>query len=117
MPIKIERLDIRRPALAEAAAYLERRFARASLLDLSAVIVVTPGGRAGRRLLEILVDRAAAGQLVFSPPRIETIGRLPELLYRPKFPFASQLTQQLAWARALRGNPPQALRPLLPQPS
>lgn len=115
MPIKIERLDIRRPALAEAAAYLERRFARGSLLDLSAVIVVTPGGRAGRRLLEILVDRAAAKQLVFSPPRIETIGRLPELLYRPKFPFASQLTQQLAWARALRGTPPQSLRALLPQ--
>jgi hypothetical protein len=116
MPITLERLDIRRPALAEAAAYLERRFVRGSELDLSAVIVVTPGGRAGRRLLEILVDRAAERQLVFSPPRIETIGRLPELLYSPKFPFASPLTQQLAWARALRGTAPEALRALLPQP-
>ena len=116
MPITLERIDIRRPALAEAAAFLERRFARDSHFDLSAVIVVTPGGRAGRRLLEILVDRAAERSLMFSPPRIETIGRLPELLYRPKFPFASNLTQQLAWARALRTTAPEALRALLPQP-
>ncbi len=116
MPITLERIDIRRPALAEAAAYLERRFARNGQLDLSAVIVVTPGGRAGRRLLEILVDRAAERGLVFSPPRIETIGRLPELLYHPKFPFATTLTQQLAWARALRTTAPELLRALLPQP-
>lgn len=116
MPITLERLDIRRPALAEAAAYLERRFARGSAFDLSEVIVITPGGRANRRLLEILVDRAAERQLVFSPPRIETIGRLPELLYCPKFPFATLLTQQLAWARALRGTAPESLRALLPNP-
>ena len=102
MPITREFLGFDRPALATAAEYLIDRFGRSSLADLRHVIVVVPGARAGRRLLEVLVDRAEAKGPMFAPPQIATVGQLPELLYLAKKPFADELTQQLAWAAALR---------------
>ena len=102
MPITREFLGFDRPALATAADFLIDRFGRSSLADLRYVIVVVPGARAGRRLLEILVDRAEAQGPMFAPPQIATVGHLPELLYQAKKPFADELTQQLAWAAALR---------------
>lgn len=102
MGITREFLGFDRPALATVAEYLIDRFGRSSLADLRHVIVVVPGARAGRRLLEILVDRAEAQGPMFAPPQIATVGQLPELLYQAKKPFADELTQQLAWAAALR---------------
>lgn len=102
MAITREFLGFDRPALAAAAEYLIDRFGRSSLADLRHVIVVVPGARAGRRLLEILVDCAEAKGPMFAPPQISTVGQLPELLYQAKKPFADELTQQLAWAAALR---------------
>lgn len=116
MPIQIEWLDAARPALPEAAAYLCQRFATADTLDLSQVLAVVPGGRAGRRLLELLVDEAARRQLTLTPPEVTTIGALPERLYTPKKPFASPLAQQLAWAKTLQQIDALKLRPLLPRP-
>ena len=52
--------------MAAAAGYLRSRFERAGELDLGGVIVVVPGGRAGRRLLEILVAVAEEQRLVES---------------------------------------------------
>lgn len=115
MPITREFLDVTRPALPEAAEYLRERFATARTFDLSRVIVVVPGGRAGRRLLEILVDLAEANGLMLSPPEIVTIGGLPERLYEPKLPFATTLTQRLAWAKTLRETSPDSLRQLMPR--
>ncbi len=102
MAIAREFLGFDQPALATAADYLIDRFGRSSLADLRHVIVVVTGSRAGRRLLEILVDRAEAKGPMFAPPQIATVGQLPELLYQAKKPFADELTQQLAWAAALR---------------
>jgi ATP-dependent helicase/nuclease subunit B len=104
------------PALAAAGDYLARRFAHQSELDLGGVIIVVPGGRASRRLLEILVDLAAQRGLVLTPPEIVTEHELPEKLYLPKRPFADSLTQQLAWAAALQSLPPKQLAPYLPHP-
>lgn len=115
MPITREFMDVTRPALLEAADYLRRRFGAAGTLDLSRVVVVAPGGRAGRRLLEILVDMADRAGLMLSPPEIVTIGSLPERLYEPKLPFATTLTQRLAWAKALRETPRDSLRLLMPR--
>jgi len=102
MGITREFLGFDQPALVAAAEYLMERFGRASLADLRRVLVAVPGARAGRRLLEILVDRAEVTGRMLTPPQIATVGQLPELLYRAKRPFADEFTQQLAWADALR---------------
>ena len=102
MPISRKFLDWKEPALPAAAAYLVSRYREGRQLNLDGVLVVLPGSRAGRRLLEILVERADAEALVLTPPRIETIGTLPERLYEPKRPFATEFVQQLAWIHALR---------------
>jgi ATP-dependent helicase/nuclease subunit B len=116
MPIRREFLDWRQPALAAAAGRLRERYERGGELDLSGVIVVVPGGRAGRRLLELLVAMADAEKLVLTPPAIVTPDRFPELLYQAKWPFADALTQQFAWTEALRTAPRELLVALLPFP-
>ncbi len=109
-------LDWSSPALPAAAEYLISRHVNGQSLDLSQVIVVLPGSRAGRRLLEILVERAEEAKVRLTPPVITTEGRVPELLYTPKRPFADELSQKLAWADALRSMPPAKREPLLPHP-
>lgn len=84
--------------------------------DLSGVIVVVPGKRAGRRLLELLVFEARDHNLHFTPPEIITEGRLPEMLYAPKHPFADALTQDLAWSQALRKLSGAQLQAIVPHP-
>jgi hypothetical protein len=116
MPITRKLLDWNQPALPAAAEYLIARYRREASLDLSVALVVLPVARAGRRLLEILVLRADELGLALVPPAILTTGALPEQLYQPKRPFANTLTQQLAWAHALRKVPPDRLRPFLPHP-
>ena len=101
MPIAREFHDWQRPALSAAAEWLINRCGSGHRIDMDHVVVVVPGSRAGRRLREILLVRLDQRQLAYSPPSIITIGQLPELLYQPKRRFASELTQQLAWARAL----------------
>lgn len=63
------------PCLPRAARWLVERYGT----DLGAVTVVTSGGRAGRRLLELLVEVVEPRAL--TPPRILTPGSLPEQLY------------------------------------
>ena len=93
------------PGLTVAADYLVQRFGSPGRLDMSGVVAgCRAGARSGRRLLEILVGRAEEGEVAFHPPRIETPGRLPELLYQPRFPFAGALTQQLAWTGPCGGS-------------
>ena len=95
-------IDWSTPALPSTAEYLCTRYTSDGVLDLQRTIVVFPGARAGRRLLEILVDQAEARQLVLVPPRLVTVGQLPELLYEAQRPVANALTQQFAWVAALR---------------
>ncbi|MCR4412694.1 MAG: PD-(D/E)XK nuclease family protein, partial [Thermoguttaceae bacterium] len=114
MALKRIFLGWNRPGLARVAEYLIEQWAKPGALDLSGVTVVVPGGRAGRRLLEILVDYADQRGTALSPPEIVTLGRLPELLYVPKRPFADELTQQLAWIAALRRCEPKEVEPFLP---
>ena len=117
MSIKRIILDWSRPALAAAVDYLVQRFSSAGQLNLENVVLALPGGRAGRRLLEILVEEAEKRQLKLRPPRIVTAGKLPELLYEAKRPFAGSLVQQVAWIEALRVSDPrqvQAIVPVLP---
>src|SRR5262249_2364605 len=109
--IRREFLGWDQPALPEAARRLGVRYRQGDSLDLGRVIVVVPGQRAGRRLQELLAFHAVDEKLRFPPPKIVTEGRLPEMLYTPKLPFASDLVQDLAWAQALRDLPAEERRP------
>ena len=72
------------------------------MADLQSCVVVVPGNRAGRRLLEILVAESSLRKLRFVPPRIVTLGVLPELLCPAQRPLAGSLAQLSAWAQVLR---------------
>lgn len=103
MPIERHFLGWDEPPLPRAASWLRGRYScpggPRTQLDLSAVIVVVPVARAGRRLLELLVSERHGVQLV--PPRIVTVGQLPELLYDASA-VADELTSLLVRTTALR---------------
>jgi RecB family exonuclease len=99
-----------RPPLASAMEFLLQRFGTRDRLDLHRLILVVPGARAGRRLQEMLVESAENEGLLLRPPKVVTVGQLPEQLYVAKRPFADDLVQQLAWVRALGQVEPQELK-------
>lgn len=105
-----------RPALIAAVDYLRATFAKHDQLDLSRVVVVLPGRRAGRRLLELLSDFDQTAYLDVRPPRIITFDRLPELLYPLQRPAADDLTQLLIWWGAITSFPAAELSAVLPHP-
>lgn len=104
MPITRKFLDWTRPALVTAAEFLISCHLAGNEVDLTGVAVVVPGGRAGRRMLEILVQICEQRGLSLAPPAFVTAGALPERLYRPKKRFATDLEQRLAWMRAIAGQ-------------
>jgi ATP-dependent helicase/nuclease subunit B len=108
-------LGLDRPGLSAAAEYLKGKYGAGQSLDLSRVLVVVPGRRAGRRMLELLADDASRHGVMMTPPLIETVGRVAEHLYSPRRPFASDLTQRLTWSQVLRRADDATLAPLLPQ--
>lgn len=116
MPIRREFLGTERPTLVAAADLLLERYRHQGVVRMADVIVVLPSSRAGRRLLEILVQQCEERDLVLEPPLIETIGAMPEQLYEVKKPLANDLTQQLAWAEALRNTKPDLLKHVVPHP-
>lgn len=103
--VRREFLGWDKPGLQSATDRLIRDYKRDSELDLGHVIIVVPGQRARRRLLELLAFAAEDQDLCLTPPVITTEGQLPELLYVPKLPFASTIIQDLAWAKALHAIP------------
>jgi hypothetical protein len=113
MPVKRHFVDWSVPILQHVADRLIESHGGKDLCDLSGVTVVFSGRQAGRRFLEVLTEQAG-GRL--SPPRIVTVGQLPELLYQPRRPFASILVQRLVWANALRELPSAEKSQLLSQP-
>lgn len=115
MPVEREFLDFQQPALVSAAHYLiDRATSGDRELDLSQFLVVTPGGQAGRRLEELLVESAAKRSQPLRPPPVVTVGALPEQLYRSLQPCADDATQLLAWAAAVADVPREQLAPFFP---
>src|SRR5690348_6469461 len=105
-----------RPALEQAAEWLLERYGSTGVADLSKAIVVLPGARAGRRLLEVLVELAEGRQAALVPPSIVPLGSFPEKLYEPQRRLADNLVSQLAWLQTLRGIEPEVLRRVVPDP-
>lgn len=116
MSITREFLGLNRPPLRMAADCLIDRYRTGQNVDMTRAIVVLPGNQACRRLSEILVQSTEDQSLVLTPPPIETVGRLPEHLYRPKRPFSSNLVQHLAWAESLKQADRQLVRQILAAP-
>ena len=83
-------------------------------MDLSGFLVVLPVASAGRRLEEILVQRAVDRALPLVPPDIVTVGHLPERLYHPAKPIADDGTLKLAWTEAIRRTDRAKLAPFFP---
>ena len=114
MPVTRYFLDPSKPALLNAVDYLISRYANGDQLDLSKVILVFPGRRAARRMLELLVQRAGAKWPALIPPRLVTFTRFPEMLYPQKQKLADDLTQLLVWRKALYAVPHGEIRAALP---
>lgn len=113
MQIETIFLDWSQPALPAAVDRLIKLHEGPEQLDLGNLLAVFPGSQAGRRFLEIFAQKTK-GKLV--PPKRLTVGTLPEHLYELKQPFASTLTQKLAWAEALQAIPREQLEVVIPQP-
>jgi len=99
-----------------SAEWLLAHQGSASDADLGRLIVVLPGRRAGRRLLEILVQESERRGLALVPPQIVTVGSLPELLYDAPTAPAGALAAELAWLAALRAIDPELLRRFVAEP-
>ena len=103
----------RQPALRAVVDFACAAYERNGLVDLSRVIIVTPGARAGRRFLELLAEKTDGRNIA---PQLATPGDLPERLYQLKRPLADELTQQFAWVEALRGLKEEEIRSIVGQP-
>ena len=107
-----EFLGLGRPPLLVASDWLAHRFRTSDRLDFREVVVVVPTARTRTRLLQLLVDIADEWGLELIPPHITTVGDFPELLYSAKRELATDLAQQIAWAKALQESPRDDLQKL-----
>lgn len=114
--IRIETLVPDGPIIAAAAERIADRHRRAGKVDLDRVVVVVPAASAGRRLLQRLIVLCADRQEELRPPRIVTVGGLPELLYPSRRPFADDILQLFVWSAVLREMPVEKLHDLLAAP-
>jgi ATP-dependent helicase/nuclease subunit B len=93
-----------RPLLHAAADWLLDPANVPAAPDLSGVLVVVRGNRAGRRLLELLALRCRDRGLILVPPAIVTPAAAVARLARPSadsLAAASSLASALAWGQAL----------------
>ena len=117
--IRREWLDWSGPALPLAARWLieHARSGEAGLCDLSKVICVLPGQRAGRLLLAQLLEHCQTTRLRLVPPQIHTPGQMVDILApHREVPTATNFEQVLAWISALRTAGQATLGPLVPHP-
>ena len=82
--------------------------------NLSRVLLVVPSARIRRELLYQLILFAQDKNVVLEIPKIVTIGRAPEFLYRQTRPFADDVTQNLAWFRAIKTSDEDKRKEYLP---
>ncbi len=108
------------PALHRAAGLLlDAEYDDASAGDLSGLLVVVPGGRAQRRLIELLAERSAERGLALVPPRVVTVGGLASRLMPTGADgpaVADEQASLLARAQVLREADTALVRAFTPTP-
>ncbi|MBN8547923.1 MAG: PD-(D/E)XK nuclease family protein [Deltaproteobacteria bacterium] len=108
-------LDWNNPCLPQAADWLIERAAGNDTIDLRYFRVVLPGGRAVRRLTELLVERAERDRKVLIPPSIITSGSLPEEFYSCNNRMAYAFERHMAWLQALENSDRESVQQILPR--
>ena len=102
-------LGLGQPPLVTAAQWLVAHQAQVGSLsdsiDLSNHVLVMPTQRSVQRLMQLLVKETGNRQLMLIPPKITTVGQLPEYLYVAEKQLATDLAQQLAWSKAIAQTP------------
>ena len=94
-----------REALKNVALLLLEEFSKGKLADLSALTVVLPGRRAGRRLREILAELCAEKKLFFLPPKIATPNSLLETITSLSgAKLVTPIEETAAWRSVLEKN-------------
>ena len=112
-------LDWKRPFISQVAHYLWSGLAReSSVPSFAGFTVVVSSSRAGRALLDRLTEKAPRGAMI--PPRIVTVGALPELLLEedPVFghiDYASRAEELAAWMTAMQSLDPRERELLIPE--
>ncbi|MFY9253698.1 MAG: PD-(D/E)XK nuclease family protein [Fuerstiella sp.] len=114
MPIQRQFIDWNQPVLPATADYTINRYASGRELDLRSVVLVFTGRRASRRMLELLLEKAAKKWPAFIPPIMTTFQQFPEMLYRQRNQLADDLTQLLVWKKALSSISARELKAALP---
>jgi ATP-dependent helicase/nuclease subunit B len=94
--------DWNAPFLPAVAERLVETYRQPASVRMDGALLVMGGARGGRRLKELLVEASERSGLPLVPPRVVTIGALPELLYTPRLPAADAILARRVWARALR---------------
>ena len=96
-------LNQNKPAIDSAIDKLYELYAQTSSgeWNMSKVLLVVPSARIRREFLYRLILFAQEKSAILEAPKILTIGRAPEFLYRQTRPFADDVTQYLAWYRAI----------------
>lgn len=106
--------------LPKAVRWLEQRYAQGHDWDMSKVQVIVPGARAGRRLLELLVERASGEPVrAMVPPEFLTVGALPEKLYSSDLAVADSLVSLLVRVSAMQElslAQPEVIKAVVPEP-
>ena len=107
-------LNVSQPPLVSATQWLVKKFRQGQEFDLSQQLIVLPSSRSVLRLLQLLTAQAQNERLIFTPPDVITIGEFPERLYPLRQKFATDLCQQLAWAKSLQESPREQIDLLFP---
>lgn len=114
MPITRHFINWNQPVLPATADYVIDRYATSDELNLQNLVLVFTGRRASRRMLELLVEKAADRWPAFLPPRMVTFQYFPEMLYPQQKKAADDLTQLLVWKKAIGLIKPAELQAALP---
>lgn len=107
------RLDPDRLPMVSAVDWLVGR-AEDGVLDLSRILVVTPGARAGRILVTLLAQACQQRSLVLTPPTLATAGGLVDAIAPAPNP-AGSVHRSLAWKAVLSRAEHDVLEPVLPK--
>lgn len=98
------------PVMRRSASWLCDRYRSGGVIDLSEVVVVMPGGRAGRQLTAALVDEGDRIGIPLFLPRVVTPAGLLDVLVPLEESSASEVERAWAWRAALVALPPDVRR-------